>query len=92
MASLGSGGFAEALATGDGKPIQTESAVFLFTAATGVASGIGNYIASQRLSQVNGDTIDLRQMMPVLLVTLIVTALVSQVLTPDSQNWPAGGR
>lgn len=88
MASIDAGNFGQTLATSSYKPITTENAVFIFTAATGIASGVGNYIASQRLSDVDGDTIDLVQMLPVLVVTLFVTAIIAKIFTPNNQNWP----
>lgn len=88
MASIETDSLAASIAGAEAYPITTESAVFMFTLATGLASGAGNYIASRRLSDVNADEIDLAQMMPVFVSTFAVTIVLAIYLTPNDADWP----
>jgi hypothetical protein len=66
--------------------VNTEFAVFMFTAATGVASGVGNWLASRRLGRVDAEELPVELLAPSLVLTFIGTVIAAQYLVPESTD------
>jgi hypothetical protein len=66
--------------------VNTEFAVFMFTAATGIASGVGNWLASRRLGRVETEELPVELLTPALVLTCIATIIAAQYLVPESAD------
>lgn len=82
-AVVGAGEFLHGFIRG-GYPISTERALVLLTLTSGVAGGLMNLLAAQRLEQVEGRFIDANQMFWAVIVSFVATFAAGAVLTPNS--------